>query len=163
MLPLLIIIKDKKGAKMVKIATLSIIEDVKNKRFVMIRHHRGINEGYINFPGGKIEEGESLTDCVCRETYEETGLIIKNPQKVGYIEFAGAEFYVHVYKSTEFEGKLREKEDEVNVFWQDADKIPYDKMRSADKDFLPEILSGKYVKRRYYYDQDFNITKIEDL
>ena len=64
---------------MKKIATLSIIEDTKNKRYIMIRHHRGINEGFLNFPGGKKEEGETITDCVCRETYEESGLIIKNP------------------------------------------------------------------------------------
>lgn len=148
---------------MPKIATLSIIEDVTNKKYVMILHQRGINEGFINFPGGKKEEGETLEQCVCRETLEETGLIIKNPKKVGYIEFAGAEFFVHVYKSTEFEGKLKEKEGEVNAFWQDADKVPYDKMRAADKDFLPEILSGKYVSRRYYYDKDFNICKIENI
>ena len=148
---------------MPKIATLSIVEDVKNKKYVMILHQRGINEGFVNFPGGKKEEGETIEQCVCRETLEETGLIIKNPQNVGYIEFAGKDFFVHIYKSTEFEGEIKENKEEAVVFWQDADKVPYDKMRSADKDFLPEILSGKYVKRRYYYDQDFNITKIEDL
>lgn len=148
---------------MKKEASLSIIEDVKNKKFVMIIHHRGINEGYVNFPGGKKEEGETMEECVCRETYEETGLIIKNPKKVGYIEFAGKDFFVHVYKSTEFTGTLKENKEEVKVFWQDADKIPYDRMRKADKDFLPEILSGKYVSRRYYYDKDFNISKVEEI
>ena len=148
---------------MKKIATLSIIEDTKNKRYIMIRHHRGINEGFLNFPGGKKEEGETITDCVCRETYEETGLIIKNPIEVGYIEFINQNFYVHVFKSTEFEGELKEKEDEVNVFWQNADNIPYDKMRAADKDFLPEILSGKYVKRRYFYDENFNLVGSENI
>ena len=42
--------------KMRKEASLSIIEDVKNNKFLMIRHQRGINKGYINFPGGKKEE-----------------------------------------------------------------------------------------------------------
>lgn len=148
---------------MKKIATLSIIEDTKNKRYVMIRHHRGINEGFLNFPGGKKEEGETITDCVCRETYEETGLIIKNPIEVGYIEFINQNFYVHVFKSTEFEGELKEKEDEVNVFWQNADNIPYEKMREADKNFLPEILSGKYIKRRFFYDENFKLEGFEDL
>ena len=148
---------------MKKIATLSIIEDIKNKRYVMIRHHRGINEGFLNFPGGKKEEGETITDCVCRETYEETGLIIKNPIEVGYIEFINQNFYVHVFKSTEFEGELKEKEDEVNVFWQNADNIPYEKMREADKNFLPEILSGKYIKRRFFYDENFKLEGFEDL
>ena len=36
-------------------------------------------------------------------------------------------------------------------------------MREADKDFLPEILSGKYVKRRYIYDDDFHVIDIIDL
>lgn len=148
---------------MKKIATLSIIEDIKNKRYVMIRHHRGINEGFLNFPGGKKEEGETIKDCVCRETYEETGLIIKNPIEVGYIEFINQNFYVHVFKSTEFEGELKEKEDEVNVFWQNADNIPYEKMREADKNFLPEILSGKYIKRRFFYDENFKLEGFEDL
>ncbi|MBQ2810673.1 MAG: 8-oxo-dGTP diphosphatase [Alphaproteobacteria bacterium] len=146
-----------------KIATLSIVEDVKNRKYVMIRHQRGINKGYINFPGGKKEEGESISDCVCRETLEETGLIIKNPVEVGYIEFAGKDFYVHIFKSTQFEGELLAKEDEVDVFWQDVDNVPYDQMRAADRHFLPEILSGKYVKRRYFYDENFNLTDVEDL
>lgn len=146
-----------------KIATLSIVEDTQSHQYVMIRHQRGINKGYLNFPGGKKEEGESIVDCVCRETFEETGLKIKNPTEVGYIEFAGKDFFVYIYKSTQFEGTLKEKEDEVSVFWQDADNVPYHEMRAADKHFLPEILAGKYVKRRYFYDENFNLTGVEEL
>ena len=61
-----------------KQASLSIIEDDKNHKFLMIRHHRGINKGCVNFPGGKQEPGESMEDCVRRETLEETGLTIRN-------------------------------------------------------------------------------------
>ena len=55
-----------------KEASLSIIEDVENHKFLMIRHHRGINKGCVNFPGGKKEDGETMEDCVRRETLEET-------------------------------------------------------------------------------------------
>jgi 8-oxo-dGTP diphosphatase len=146
-----------------KKASLSIIEDTQNHRFVMIRHHRGINEGYVNFPGGKQEAGETMLECVKRETLEETGLIITDPIEVGYIEFPTMDFYVHVYKSTQFSGELRAKKDEVDVFWQDADSVPYAAMREADKDFLPPILSGQYIKRRYFYTPDFKVAKIEDI
>lgn len=148
---------------MKKQASLSIVEDVANHKFLMIRHHRGINEGCVNFPGGKKEAGETMEDCVIRETYEETGLKIKNPKQVGYIEFPTKDFYVYVFKSTEFSGSLNEKKDEVDAFWIDEDKIPYNQMREADQNFLPDIMAGKYVKRRFIYDDDFHVIDIIDL
>lgn len=149
--------------KMRKEASLSIIEDVKNNNFLMIRHQRGINKGYINFPGGKKEENESMEDCVVRETLEETGLLIKNPVKVGYMEFPEMNFYVHIYKSTEFEGNIINKEDEVRAFWVDKDNIPLNEMREADQNFMPDLLAGKYINRRYHYDDNFKLTSIEEL
>ena len=149
--------------KMRKEASLSIIEDVKNNKFLMIRHQRGINKGYINFPGGKKEENESMEDCVVRETLEETGLLIKNPVKVGYMEFPEMNFYVHIYKSTEFEGTITNKEDEVNAFWVDKDNVPLNEMREADQNFMPDLLAGKYINRRYHYDENFKLISIEDL
>ena len=148
---------------MKKEASLSIVEDVKSGKFLMIKHQRGINKDCMNFPGGKRENDESIEDCVIRETLEETGILIKNPIQVGYIEFPTKDFYVHVFKSTEFSGEVVQKEDEVCTFWVDKKDIPYDQMREADKDFLPEILSGKYVKRRYIYDDDFHVIDIIDL
>ena len=148
---------------MKKEASLSIIEDVKSGKLLMIRHQRGINKGYINFPGGKKEENESMEDCVIRETLEETGLLIKNPQKVGYMEFPSVNFYVHIYKSTEFEGELNNKEDEVNAFWIDKNNIPLDEMREADQNFVPDLLAGKYINRRYNYDENFKLKSVEEL
>ena len=148
---------------MKKIASLSIIEDLKNNKVLMIKHLRGINAGYFNFPGGKKEEEETIEDCVRRETLEETGLTILNPEKVGYVEFPSADYYVHIFKSTEFEGDIKAKKDEVEVFWQNLDKIPYDKMRKTDKDFLTDIFAGKYVQKRYVFDEDSKLINIVNL
>ena len=146
-----------------KEASLSIVEDVKNGRYLMVRNYRGINKGCLNFPGGKKEPGEDMLTCVIRETFEETGITIKNPLKVGYVEFPTMDFYVHVYKSTEFSGELKSRVGETEVFWQDKNHIPFEEMRAADKDFIPEILAGKYVKRRYFYTPDFQVERVEDI
>ena len=146
-----------------KEASLSIVEDVKNKKFLFVRNLRGINQGFINFPGGKKELGEDMTSCVIRETKEETGIVIKNPRQVGYVEFPTMDFYVHVFWSTEFDGELTSRAGEVETFWLDEDKIPFDKMRAADKDFLPDIFKGKYIKRRYYYAQNGDVEKKEEI
>ena len=146
-----------------KEASLSIVEDKIKHRFLMIRHHRGINKGFVNFPGGKKEPGEEMTDCVKRETKEETGITIFDPKFVGYMEFPTMDFVVYVYYSTKFEGQIHEKKDEVDVFWQDSAHIPLDQMREADKDFLPAILKGETVKKRYFYNANGGIDKIEEI
>ncbi len=147
-----------------KEASLSIIKDIKKNCFLMIRHHRGINKGYINFPGGKKEsEDTDMIACVKRETKEETGLTILNPKFVGYMEFPNMDIKVYAYFSTLFEGTIHANKEEVDVFWQPADQIPYEQMRAADSDFLPKILAGLTVKKRYYYTPNGDIEKIEEI
>lgn len=70
-----------------KEASLSIIEDTKAHKYLMIRHQRGINKGYVNFPGGKKEVGEDMRACVIRETLEETGLTVKIRLRSGILSF----------------------------------------------------------------------------
>ena len=146
-----------------KIASLCIVRDLSDNTFLMVENHRGINAGYLNFPGGKQEIGENIVQCAIRETYEETGLTIKNPVEVGYLEFPTKDFYVFVFMSTEFSGTMRYNPSETRAFWQDGNEIPYDKMRDDVRDLLPDILAGKYVKRRYILDDDFHILEIVDL
>ncbi|MBO4284818.1 MAG: NUDIX domain-containing protein [Alphaproteobacteria bacterium] len=147
-----------------KEASLCIVKDEKNNRFLMIKHHRGINKGFVNFSGGKREECDAdMKACAVRETKEETGISIFNPKFVGYMEFPLMDIKVYAFFATQFEGKIKEKEDEVDVFWQSAEHIPYEKMRAADADFLPEILKGKMVKRRYFYAPDGSLDKIENI
>ena len=129
----------------------------------MIKHLRGINKGFINFCGGKMEDGETMEDCVRRETFEETGITIEDPKRVGYLEFVPMDYNVTVFKSTKFHGTPHAREGEVEVFWQDIATIPFEKMRKGDHDYLPEIIAGKYVKKRYTYAENGDILNITQL
>ena len=40
--------------------------------------------GYMQLPGGGIEDGESIAEALRRETGEETGWLIKNIKPIGY-------------------------------------------------------------------------------
>lgn len=40
--------------------------------------------GYMQLPGGGIDEGENITDALRRETREETGFLIKDIKPIGY-------------------------------------------------------------------------------
>lgn len=68
--------------------------------FVSRRPSKGLLGGLWEFPGGKIEKGESTIECVVREVKEETGLLVKPGKSVGVIRHA----YTHF--SIEMEGIL---------------------------------------------------------
>lgn len=40
--------------------------------------------GYMQLPGGGIDDGENIIEALCRETEEETGFLIKDIKPLGY-------------------------------------------------------------------------------
>ena len=77
------------------------------------------------FPGGHVEEGESLLESVVREMKEETGLTIENPKVCGFkdwIQEDGTRYIVLLYKTDKFTGELKSS-DEGRVFWIDRADI----------------------------------------
>ena len=78
----------------------------------------GDSHGLI-FPGGHVEEREAISDSVIREVFEETGLIIKNPQLCGikdWVQKDGARYMVFLYKTNDYSGSLVSSR-EGEVFW----------------------------------------------
>ena len=81
--------------------------------------------GGLVFPGGHVEEGESLTESVIREMREETGLLIENPIPCGFKDWImedGIRYLVLLYKTDKFKGEIKSSE-EGRVFWLDRSQI----------------------------------------
>lgn len=83
----------------------------------------------IVFPGGHVEQLESVTESVIREVYEETGLRVTDPKLVAIQDWEyGAEgrYMVFLFKATRFEGELRSSS-EGSVRW-----IPLAELKKED-------------------------------
>ena len=90
---------------------------------VLVQEKAGTN-GLV-FPGGHVEEGESLLESVVREMKEETGLTIENPKVCGFkdwIQEDGTRYVLLLYKTHKFTGELKSS-DEGRVFWIDRADI----------------------------------------
>lgn len=72
--------------KKVRKATRVIVIDP-DGNILMIRYLETAEciPGFYDFPGGKIEEGETEFDCAIRETIEETGINIMGARKIGNV------------------------------------------------------------------------------
>jgi len=60
-----------------------VIRTAGSGREVLITRRRAdaVYAGYWEFPGGKVEAGESPEDCAVREVREEVGLIVRPLQR----------------------------------------------------------------------------------
>ena len=78
-----------------------IDETVIRTKALLINSKNEILLGYCNktyqFPGGHLEEGESISDCLIREIREETGIEL---EKKIYIPFFLTRYYTKNYRST---------------------------------------------------------------
>lgn len=88
--------------------------------------------------GGKFEEDESPEECLLREAWEETGLILTDYRYRGIVTFVSDEWeteYMHLYTATGWMGTLKECDEGVLEWipWQKMWELP---SWEGDKIFL---------------------------
>lgn len=134
-------------------ANLCIIEN--DGQILLKLATRGVSKGKWNFPGGKVDEGETVEQAAIRETFEETGLKITNLEKFAELYFYEDEelsWTVFAYKTSSFSGELVETE-EGPLKWFDSQKIPFDLMWEDDRFWVPQVMQGAKIEGHFYFDK----------
>jgi len=90
----------------------------------------------LSFPGGHVNQGESIVDSAIREIKEETGLDIKKLKSCGVVHWCNSKtfdrYFVFLYKTSDFEGNLITEMDEGKNYWISVDEL---KIRQTTNDF----------------------------
>ncbi len=122
---------------------------------VLVQDKKDDSWGGVTFPGGHVENGESFTDAVIREIYEETGLTISCPQLCGiknWFNNDGSRYMVIFYKTNKFSGEIKSSE-EGEVFWTTVDEMK--KMNLAKgMDMMLELFLNDNLSEMCYIKED---------
>lgn len=119
--------------------------------------HKRTDFGFWDLPGGSAEVGESAEQCVIREVYEETGLVVKSFEVIGFASNPALEtvtypngdviqgFSLILYVS-QWSGKLRISSESTSLKFFDPKNLPqmrHNVCLTVEK-FLEYQKSGKF-------------------
>ncbi|MDQ0850864.1 8-oxo-dGTP diphosphatase [Arthrobacter sp. B3I9] len=109
----------------------------------------GFGTGKIVGIGGHVEPGESDAEAVCREVWEESGIVVRQEDLVhaGLVEFvfpARPEWNMscRLFITRRWEGEPAESP-EITPEWFDAAALPLQRMWHDAEHWLPPALAGE--------------------
>ncbi|NRA00842.1 MAG: 8-oxo-dGTP diphosphatase [Myxococcales bacterium] len=135
-------------------ATLLFV--IRDGEVLLIHKKRGLGEGKINGPGGRLEPGETPLECAIREVEEELLITPVGVRFAGELRFQfldGLSIHGYVFTASSFEGNPTET-DEAAPMWTPLDRIPYDRMWEDDRLWFPHMLDGRPFDGRFLFDGD---------
>lgn len=96
------------------------------------------------FPGGKVESGESVEQALCRELLEEVGIHVNSSApflEIAY-DYPDKQVHLSVHRVTQFTGEARPMEDQA-LQWVDISKLEGYRVPDANMKIV-ELLIQEY-------------------
>ena len=109
----------------------------------------------ICFPGGHVEDGESIVESVIRELREETGLTVEEPRLCGIKEWQredGSRYVVFLFRTNRFHGTLASSE-EGEVFWLPREELLNCRLAQGFEEMV-KIFEDDSLSELYYYKEE---------
>lgn len=113
-------------------------------------------------PGGKFEEGETPLplDCIMREFYEETGLILINPRLQGMSYWKDeSEGIIFVYTAEDFKENLTTASEEGNLECIRLEDLSTILQFDQNQKFTPYLFKDELFEGRFLLDSKCKVLK----
>jgi 8-oxo-dGTP diphosphatase len=98
---------------------VGVLLDAQGRFLLTSRPEGKVYAGYWEFPGGKLEAGETVEQALRRELHEELGITIgpAEPWQVELVDYAHARVRLHFCKVFEWSGEFEMRERQA-MAWQ---------------------------------------------
>ena len=127
----------------VAVAAVCRHENGRERVLVARRHAQQHQGGLLEFPGGKVETGESATAALARELHEETGLRVPEQALVFELrlthDYGDRRVQLDLYRTAVFAGEPEGRESQP-LMWLDVDALDPDDFPAANRRMI-QVLS----------------------
>ncbi|WP_121821440.1 8-oxo-dGTP diphosphatase [Halostella salina] len=138
----------------------TLCHPVVDGELLLIRKQRGVGEGKLVGPGGKVETGETPAEAAQREVREELRVDPVGLAKRGEFAFHFRDgeadddsMYVHVFAADGVDGEPRATAEAVPE-WHPVDDPPYGEMWVDDRVWVPHLLAGETFAGEFVLSDD---------
>lgn len=113
---------------------------IKDHKFLITKRAKGVDEGFWEFAGGKVEKNESNVDAIKRELKEELDIDVNVIQYICSVDDIRKDIILHVHA---YLCEIKEGNVQLHVHddykWVLAKDLYQFKFQEADKKILDEI------------------------
>lgn|SRR5690625_3611756 len=122
---------------------------INNESILLLKKPR---RGWYAFPGGKMEQGETVQEAVIREFKEETGLKIFMPKLTGVFTFlvkeskkVVKEWIMFTFLAHSFDGQIVEHSEEGELEWIPLEDVKNLPMAKGDYKIFDSAIHAKSI------------------
>ncbi len=151
-----------------KVATLGMVVNERGMLLLGEKKRGEIGTGVLAGPGGKLEPGETLEECLMRETREEFEIELdpRSLERRARLDCYAAgelDFRVHVFFARIRSGEPHETDDMWHPNWYPLWTPPYERMFEADRHWMPAFIREPFVANVHYRSRAKEFDRIEFL
>ncbi len=146
----------------------TLVYAIRGDEVLLHRRVKAPNLGLWVAPGGKLEDGESPSECAVREMGEEAGLAIEDPMLRGIMTEvsprADYQWLTFIFAATRFSGELAPAAGIGELRWVRIPDVFGLDIPPTDRIFFGRVvrLADPPFLLKFSYDADLRITRMDE-
>lgn len=114
-------------------------------RFLLVERGKEPLKGYLAFPGGGVEQGETAVEAALRELMEETALTAQKLEHLITVDLAlegkayKKSYFLSVFRAFEFSGTEQAGDDAVALKWLTVEEMAFHRVTESTFDVARSV------------------------
>ena len=121
---------------------VGVIRDARGRILISLRHPDSHQGGLWEFPGGKVESGETLPQAMQRELHEELGIDVEGLEPLLEVshDYGDKRVFLDIWLVNGFSGEARGREGQL-IKWVSPEDLGDYEFPAANRPIIEKLLS----------------------